>query len=86
MSETSRVTNSPEFIELWNQWLKTPSGATYRAGWGDYTNETLAGAGRVWVLERIIERLEAENAALIEAWPGDGIPHPLGRREARGGA
>lgn len=38
---------------LWNEWLETPDGQRYEAGWGDDENRQRAARGKAWVEERI---------------------------------
>lgn len=42
-----------ERTRLWNEWLATPDGREYEAGWGDRDNRDRAERGRAWVEARL---------------------------------
>lgn len=56
--------NTPEFTALWNEWLKTKDSKGYEVGWGDYVSRWYEERGRVWVLDRMLDRREHEIARL----------------------
>lgn len=60
-------TDSPEYIALWNEWLKTEVGRGYEAGWGDHHNRLLAARGLKWVHERMIVARDEQIARLRSA-------------------
>lgn len=54
-----------EETEFWNEWLKTPEGSGYRAGYSDYHTQNLALRGKLWVAGMVRNRLNRERDAVL---------------------
>jgi hypothetical protein len=43
--------------EVWREWLDTPDGKGYEAGWGDLWTQLHAARGKEWVLRKMLQEL-----------------------------